>query len=219
NNLINYLEKGESISLPEDPQDPLVMAENITLPQSLTLSVPFTAQAPNGDWNMPYQEACEEAAMIMVEYYLRNTYLDAGTANWEILNLIDYENANGYKVDVDTSETATIVGNYYYRRSSPYYGDVVTVENIKRLLASGYPVIIPAAGRILANPGYTGLGPEYHMLVIIGYDENGFITHDPGISSGDFYHYSYSVIENAIHDFTGEKATIQSGRKAMIVFY
>ena len=39
------------------------------LPASLLLEVPFTSQAPFGNWDEPYQEACEEAVMLMLMHY------------------------------------------------------------------------------------------------------------------------------------------------------
>ncbi|KKT72621.1 MAG: hypothetical protein UW70_C0105G0004 [Candidatus Peregrinibacteria bacterium GW2011_GWA2_44_7] len=78
-------------------------------------------------------------------------------------------------------------------------------------------MIIPAAGEILANPNYTGSGPPYHMIVLIGFNDSGFISHDPGTSFGASYEYSYETIENAIHDWTGSKSTVEEGRKAIVV--
>ena len=35
------------------------------LPEEINLPVPFTPQAPHANWELPYQEACEEAAVLM----------------------------------------------------------------------------------------------------------------------------------------------------------
>jgi len=217
-NLIDYLENGDAENSSSIFEDPLSQANDINLPKSLALDVTFTAQAPKGDWSMPYQEACEEASLIMVEYYMRDTYLDSDTANNEILNLVEYENKHDYNVDIGVSHAAQIATDYYKRESFEYYGRDVTLENIKKLLVLGHPVIIPAAGLILDNPNYLDPGPEYHMIVIVGYDESGFITHDTGTSFGENYHYSYEVIEDAIHDWTGKKSTVEGGKRAILVF-
>ena len=39
-------------------------------PKQASIRVPFTSQAPYKDWDDPYQEACEEASVIMVDYFL-----------------------------------------------------------------------------------------------------------------------------------------------------
>ena len=45
----------------------------------------------------------------------------------------------------------------------------------------GVPVLLPAAGRLLRNPYFSGQGPLYHMLVVKGYTRDGkIITDDPG---------------------------------------
>ena len=35
------------------------------------LPVPFTSQAPAGVWTQPWQDACEEAAIVMVDHFYR----------------------------------------------------------------------------------------------------------------------------------------------------
>jgi len=38
------------------------------------ISVPFTSQAPEGNWQEPWQNACEEASIVMIQ----NFYKDEG---------------------------------------------------------------------------------------------------------------------------------------------
>ena len=90
-------------------------------------------------------------------------------------------------------------------------------DDLKKYLAQGYPIIVPAAGRKLGNPNFTAPGPLYHNLVLVGYDGNTIITNDPGTRRGEGYEYDIDVIFNAIHDFTGKPESINQGRKAMIV--
>lgn len=184
---------------------------------SLTLDVPFTSQAPTGDWSMPYQEACEEAALAMVVAFWNDEELSAEESDAQILAILEWEEANGYGVDVGAEELAEMARLIYGLDAAVYTDDAVTVAAIKTTLAAGYPVIIPASGITLNNPNYTAGGPPYHMIVLIGYNEEGFITHDPGVSTGDSYVYSYETIEEAIHDWTGSKSTVEQGRKAMVV--
>lgn len=191
--------------------------EVATPPTSVTLEVPFTSQAPTGDWNLPYQEACEEASLIMVNYFLKGESLSSSVADREIIDLVEWETENGYIVDISAAETGDIAEAYYGLTSQVYYDDEASLDKIRELLAAGHPVIIPAAGHTLDNPNYSGDGPPYHMVVIIGYDESGFITHDPGTQSGGSYHYSNETIDAAIHDWNGSKSTVDSGRRALLV--
>ena len=187
------------------------------LPQEINLNVPFTAQAPFGNWILPYSEACEEASLIMVDRYLKGEGLDAESASREIVDMVEWEEDNGYIIDISASEAAEVAITYLGRKAKVYYDEDVSVGNIKKLLAAGHPVIIPAAGRSLGNPNFVGAGPPYHMLVLVGYDSGSFYANDPGTSRGGAYRYDENVLYNAIHDWTGSKSTASEGRKAMLI--
>ena len=38
-------------------------------PSSAAIEVPFTSQAPTGDWSQPWQDACEETSIYMVSSF------------------------------------------------------------------------------------------------------------------------------------------------------
>lgn len=192
--------------------------------ESVSLEVPFTSQAPHSNWNMPWQEACEEAALMMVHHYLlgHGDVMDKNAANLEILKMVDWQIKNwGGHFDLSASEIARLAEEYYGHKNVKVKYDV-RVKDIKRELSQGNPVIVPAAGRLLANPYFTPPGPVYHNLVIVGYDENGFITNDPGVWQGHRFRYSYENLLDSVHDFVDgtTKANphpILSGKKAMII--
>ncbi|MCF7846109.1 MAG: Gmad2 immunoglobulin-like domain-containing protein [Candidatus Peribacteraceae bacterium] len=196
--------------------DPLASAPT-EIPDSVTLDVPFTSQAPILDWSPPYNETCEEAALLMAEYFLRGEKLSVEVANRELLDLVAWENQNSYSVDADTDEVADFARSYFEREATVYSGVDATIDNIRRLLAAGFPVIIPAAGQLLGNPNFTGAGPPYHMLTITGFRGDTFITNDPGTRIGKDYEYSAATIDNVLHDWNGDKNTILSGRRAFLV--
>lgn len=185
------------------------------LPSRASLSVPFTVQAPFADWNDPYQEACEEAALLMVHSFLSGSGLSKQQANEQLLAIIAWETANGYPEDITLEQLAAIAEDYYGHSSTII--DDPTVEDIKLQIAQGNPVIVPTAGRLLSNPYFSGEGPWYHMLVITGYDGRRFITNDPGTRRGEGYKYPYDVLLRAIHDWTGVKEEIERGKKRILV--
>lgn len=189
--------------------------EPTELPKEINLAVPFTPQAPFADWNLPYKEACEESSLIMVDYFLKNQGLTPSLADREILNLVAYQKQKlGYFEDTDAETTAKIMRDYYgYKGAKAVYG--ITIDDIKKELAKGRPVIIPAAGRLLGNPFYTFPGPLYHMLVIKGYTGENFITNDPGTRRGENFLYPFERFYGAIHDWNG--GDIYNGRRAMII--
>lgn len=189
--------------------------QTVEIPRKALLDVPFTPQAPHANWEPPYDEACEEASMIMVDYYLRNEELSREQANREIVQLTNWEQSEGYAVDVTVAEMKEIIESYY--NYTARISDNVSVASIMYEVAQGNPVIIPAAGRQLGNPYFSGEGPPYHMLVIVGYDSKDFIAHDPGTKRGEEYKYPHNTIINAIHDWTGSKDTIEQGAKKMLI--
>ncbi len=195
--------------------------ETAKLPERVELDVPFLCQAPFGNWAQPWQDACEEAAIIMAVHYVRNYPLDKQSGNQEILGLVKYEEKRwGGHHDLDARKTAKLMAEYYnYKKFRVSYA--FGIEDIKKELAQGDLVLAPMAGRLLGNRYYRRPGPAYHYMVFRGYDDRAgeFITNDPGTKRGEGFRYKYAVAFNAIHDWNGSKETITSGRKAMIVVY
>jgi hypothetical protein len=189
------------------------------LPPKIDYNVPFTCQAPFGNWKEPYQEACEEAALIMAQYYWIGRALNKETANREILNMIAFQKKHfGGHFDLPVAQIAKLGEAYFDNHQLRVVYDC-KFQDIQTELAEGNLVIVPCAGRLLRNPNFTPPGPVYHNLVIKGYDEQKkeFITNDPGTRKGLGYRYAYLVLYNAIHDWTGSAKTINQGRKAMLV--
>jgi len=196
------------------------------MPQSCDLEVSFTCQAPYQNWNMPWQEACEEASLMMINHYLKGEYLNQempkDVANQEILDMVDWQMQNwGGHFDLKAEDIVKLAKEYYgYKNVEVKYD--ITIDDIKKELAQGNAVLVPTAGQMLANPHFTAPGPVYHNLVIVGFDENGFITNDPGIWQGFKFRYSFENLYDSIHDFVDETSKsnpypILNGRKVMII--
>ncbi len=185
------------------------------LPPSVLIKVPFATQAPLSNWDALHEESCEEASLILVEHYLNGKGITPQEMEDEIQKLVQWETDNGYTYDVTVDELKAIANKVYGLK-----GTVITdvsINSLKKELAAGHPIIIPAAGQTLGNPYFSGDGPPYHMLVVVGYDSKNFITNDVGTRRGEGYKYSYDTLINAIHDWNGSTETIQSGRKAILV--
>ncbi|MDQ1283898.1 MAG: hypothetical protein QG620_246 [Patescibacteria group bacterium] len=187
------------------------------LPKKISIKVPFTPQAPFANWDAYHEDACEEASLIMLKHYLDGKPLDKDTAEKEILGLVEFQNKNyGDFKDTNAKETVKLAKDYYGIDNLKVVYDF-SKDDLKKILAKGKPIIIPAAGRKLGNPNYSGLGPLYHVLVLTGYDGNNVITNDPGTRKGEGYKYNINVFYDAIHDLQGSPENIEQGRKAMIV--
>lgn len=201
---------------PEKTETP---PEEKILPVKYNLAVPFTMQAPYSDWAEPWQNACEEAAVLMVHYYYQNKTFTKEIAKEELLKLVDWQDKNfGSYVDTSIKQTAEMVEkNWGYKTKII---DNPTVEQIKKFIAEGLPVIVPTAGRELNNPYFVQPGPIYHMFVIKGYTtDNKFITNDPGIGRGHDYLYSTATIMSAMHDWNGSEENILQGAKRILIIY
>lgn len=184
-------------------------------PRSVLIEVPFTSQAPDANWDPPYNEACEEASLIMVQRYLAGEELTTEEADQEILNLTTWIAYQNLPIDVTIQQLAKVAEEYYSLQTKILTKP--TVEDIKAEVAQGNPVILPLAGQRIGNPYFSGDGPPYHMLVVIGYNSTQFITNDPGTKRGQQYRYKYDTIMNAIHNWNGSPETIETGEPVALV--
>lgn len=195
--------------------DPLVWKG--PLPRSVNLAVPFVLQAPKQNWSLPYQEACEEASAIMVDgYYHGRRRFSTDEQDRAILSLVDFEKKTlGFYEDTSATETARFIRERFgWKRV--LVRDLRGTDDIKRALANGYPVLVPASGKALKNPNFRNGGPKYHMLVVKGYLPDGrWITNDPGTRNGADYVYANAILMNAAHDWNG--GDVVRGKRMMIV--
>lgn len=187
-----------------------------SLPAEFNLAVPFTPQAPFAVWDELHDEACEETAVMMVDAFYTNRSFTPESADDEINSIVDWEIRNfGYWEDTTAEETARILREKYGHQNVRVVYDI-DINDIKREVASGHPVILPAAGQLLGNEYFQQPGPLYHMLVVRGWTKEGkIITNDPGTKRGEGYLYDSDVLINAVHDWNG--GDVENGRKAMII--
>lgn len=184
-------------------------------------SVPFIVQAPHAQWDDPkYQDACEEASMIMADAWITDSgHISKNDAEEEMEKMFDAEKEIfGDVIDTSASDTAEFFEGYYGH--SVEVRQNITMEEMYQLLAENKIIIVPANGKKLGNPNFTNGGPERHMLVVIGYDKNNgeFITNDPGTRVGRGYKYKDSILYNAIRDYeTGNKKEISGAKKNVII--
>ncbi len=185
--------------------------------------VPFTVQAPFANWKDPrQQDACEEAAVLMVMHWVKNEpILNQQAALDEILKLSYYqEETYGVYHDTSAKDTADRLIKGYYKYSNYEVKDLSDSDQIISALNHGGIVIVPTNGQALGNPNFTQPGPERHMLVIKSYVSNSgqFITNDPGISQGQNWSYNKDILYKAIRDYpTGDHLPIVGMEKRMIV--
>ena len=188
------------------------------------VNVPFTPQAPSGQWDNPiYQDGCEEAAALMAVYWAEGKGLDKNTAESEIISIADYEEKNyGSYYDTSIEDTAEIIIQGYFGYTNFEVRKNISLNDIIKEIELGRVVIAPFDGRLLNNPYYTAPGPERHNLVIKGYDsaKKEFITNDPGTKRGEGYRYSEEILYNALRDYpTGDHEPIVQIEKNIIAVW
>lgn len=195
------------------------------LPESFNLDIQFYSQAPQSDWGMPYQEACEEASMILAYNYINLREMTVEEFDQALRDMVQWQiDTYGIHKDI-TIEELGIIAEKYLGFANFEVIDNPTVDQIKGFLVKGYPVIAPFAGRALGNPFFTAEGPIYHMLVIRGYEEgpNGlrFITNDVGTRRGKNFVYDEKVLMNALHDWVDgslkDPSLMNEGAKRILV--
>lgn len=209
---------------------PTVIPSPTEMPlRSVLLEVPFTSQAPSGEWgDKRYQDGCEETSVIMVYCALFSdecrTFegkLDKEFAKSEIENMASWEKYKyGNFVDTSAQDTAIRLLDEYYGIKNYQIKQVNSWVDIARELNMGNFVITPMNGQKLDNPNFTGMGPERHMVLVRGVnmDKKEFITNDPGTRKGEMYRYSVDDFFLAIRDYaTGDHEEILGIDRKMIV--
>ncbi|HWR00076.1 MAG TPA: C39 family peptidase [Candidatus Methylomirabilis sp.] len=188
-----------------------------SLPREKLLNVPFMSQAPHTNWDMPYQEACEEASVLMVRGYYQGTTgrYDPNEADKLILDLVRFQKEQyGYYEDTSATETKRFIEAAFPELEAEVV-EMTGPESVMRYIAQGIPVILPADGKALPNPNFRNGGPRYHMLVVRGYTESRFITNDPGTRKGEKFLYTYDGLLDAVHDWNN--GDVPHGRRVMVI--
>jgi len=170
------------------------------IPASAYLSVPFICQAPlqtEENW-IYHEESCEETAILQAYLYLNGKTMTKEEADGEILKMESWQIEHfGSHHDIYADEVKNFIAGYYQIPSEDI--DVVydaNIDDIKKYISSGYPVIVPIMGNILGNPYYPY--PGYHMLVAIGYTEDRIITNDNGTRHGKDFSYDNQTFYDAM---------------------
>lgn len=212
--------------------------DSSALPWNFVIAVPFASQAPEKNWDQPWQDACEEAVLLMLDAYYKNYNLSPLFARDEILKMVVWEEARGWGVSIEMEKIKQIGEEYFHLSTlAPQHLSTTaekeikqklnknlteikivenpTVDDIKKFIVAGNPVLVVADGKVLPNPNFRNGGPEYHALIIKGYDEENFITNDPGTQFGEGFKYKYDDLMNALHDWNN--GDVKNGRKVVMV--
>lgn len=205
--------------------DPVTPASPAQLPERILLPVPFTTQAPLGNWAQ-HQESCEEATLSMLAAYWQrdpSVVIDPHAADTTIATLVSWQvqhwGSEDDLTDVRLGELAKQFYGYGYR-IVPNEAQVVREQ-----LAAGRPLIAGVRTHGLGNPNYPGYSNHHeqtgwsvsHFVLVIGYDADGVWLNDAGISKGRGYHISWAQLTHAIDDLDQNYPALNEGQVLLVV--
>ena len=191
------------------------------LPAFVNLPVPFTSQAPKGEWSAS-QHDCEEASLAMVDRYLRGDrsggLIDPDAAEAAIRGMTPWKVSQ----DLVPSQLGLMAREHLGWSYRIY---AATPANIKQQIALGRPVIVGVLTHGLGNPAYPGYRDHYeqpdwsvsHFVVVTGYDASSAILNDPGINQGHGYHISFSQLFYAITDLDRAYPNLDAGLVVLVL--
>jgi hypothetical protein len=194
----------------------------VNLPAGILLPVPFTPQAPLGNW-FDRQHTCEEASLLMVDRYLHGDHsgalIDPRTADAGINQISTWKPA----VDLTTRQVGAVA-----RRYMGWAYEVLPADRLhmKQQLALGRPLVVGVRTHGLGNPNYPGYRTHYeetgwsvsHYLVVIGYDTSDrFVLNDPGLTKGQRYYIKFDQLMHAIDDLDLAYPALNSGRVFVVL--
>jgi hypothetical protein len=186
--------------------------------------VPFTSQAPFGEWyDARQQEGCEEASVVMAMKWATNEPLTLMEARTKILAMSDWEQKQfGYFHDTSVQDTADRLFRQYYRYDAVEVRNGIDPYDLIAALNDGNLVVTAINGRTVGNP-YFATPPLRHMIVVTGYDAvtDEFIVHDPGTKNGANFRYSHAAMARSLRDYpSGRYAPVpKDAVAAMIVVH
>lgn len=166
-------------------------------------AVPFICQNPYRDaagWKK-HKESCEEASFLQAYYFAKgNGERDPKGLDTLITDMINWQLREfGGHFDI-YADSIKLFATQYFGLADDEVRIIydATLDDIRREIAHGRPVIVPTYGRTLDNPYYTPPGPRYHMLTAIGYTGDRIITNDVGTRHGKDFSYPNEIFEQAM---------------------
>jgi hypothetical protein len=201
---------------------PEIRPPPLYLPRAVVLGVPFTTQAPLGDWPAR-QHTCEEASLLMVDRFLRGDrsgrLIDPLIADHTIRQITMWKPA----VDLTPQQVGEVAQVHMGWNYAILPAGRLAME---QQLALGRPLIVGVRTHGLGNPNYPGYFTNYeqrgwsvsHYLVVVGYDSSGrFILNDPGITLGHGYHITFDQLMHAIDDLDHAYPNLNAGRVFLVL--
>lgn len=191
------------------PSTPPSEEEEVVIKDKVLLNVQFIPQGPldpgPAHWAL-HKESCEEAAILMAHDYLLGRTVTMQQANEEIFELVDWQKDNfGDEHDIYADEVKQVLEGFYDHSDVRIIKDA-SIDDLKKQLSAGRPVIVPSIAKYLHNPRY--YDQDYHMFVVVGYTQDRIIANDNGTTWGEDYPYPYDDFMEAVTAAGGDVVVI-----------
>lgn len=188
-------------------------------PAEVSLAVPFTTQAPLGNWEG--NENCEEASATMAASFLNGNMantLDPSEAQKVMTDLVAWEQKNlGQNINTGAANTAKMIEQVFHLNTKQIPN--FTETDLKRELANNHIILLPINAQGLNHPNYQRNNVVYHMIVIRGYKSDGFIVHDPGTEKGANNIYAYDKLYTPAADWDNTSNQLLPNQKVALVVW
>ncbi len=179
-------------------------------------NVLFYSQAPFGNRNEPYQNACEEASVLLAYYYATRQTPTKKQYNKDLLNLLAREQNNIGHHKKTTLDQFLYLTHEYLKFPNAYILENADLDEIKREISKWNIIVASFRWDEIYNFHYSANGPDYHVILLKGYDENNFITHDVGTVRWDNRKYPFEMIMDALA--YGNKNDLKHPGNKVIIF-
>lgn len=191
----------ERVEIPSlSPRENFVAHLPESLPNEVLLDVPFVCQNPfqnEAGWK-DHKESCEEAAALQTALFWRGEVQTPQESHEEILEMVRWEKEyfGEARPDLYRDDMGKFLRGYFgFLEDEVLLFENIDEDLLKRILAGGFPVILPIMGAELHNPYYPD--PGYHMLTAIGFSGQKIITNDVGTKRGEKYPYNVQTLLKA----------------------
>ncbi len=132
----------------EEPLPPPTPVEIKPLPLELNLAAPFYSQAPHGDWSFPWQEACEEASLLLAANVYEKHNWTRDEFNTEILKMVEWQKEKfGTYLDTTVAQTAEIARECLKLETITHENP--TYDDVRKILNKGHFILMFFSGKEL----------------------------------------------------------------------
>lgn len=178
------------------------LVNNRRAPPAFPLQVPYLSQAPDGNWTLPWSEACEEASLLMAQAFYRNEHgIDKARAKQAMQTMFAWEDRTFQKNTDTNAEEIERLGEEHTDleliiKRHP------NIDDLRAELNAGHPVIaLVNMYTLYQEPAGKD---SYHVIVLTGYDANmqEFLINDPARES--FRRVPAARLAQALHDYSAE---------------